>query len=386
MTTTRPDTAGAQASAGSAVEPVDEDRPRGWLRRLRDLAPGARTLKTALAVGIAWWLATGFGEQRPLFAAISALVIMQATIAGTLRRMGLQLVGILGGLILAFLIGRFLGLSAVGIGLAVLLGLWLGRQVGSPDRVGVELGVTALLVVGLGADNPELGFDRLWETALGGVVAAAINVLVLPPNYVGQLGKDLERLATGVSRGLREATRIFVERPEHEGAAEVLDEMRELRATLPGLEGSLRLAGTALRYSPLRRGSRPVLERYRLAEQLFSRAAHHTTTLARIVQQHAERPHDWPHSGLNAPAELTQVAEQISLALVRYLAYARGDEARLADVRAAVARAEASLANFLKIVQAERAAETAVQRLVDIAAVASELEHLVADLRERVRG
>jgi uncharacterized membrane protein YgaE (UPF0421/DUF939 family) len=77
-----------------------------------------------------------------------------------------------------------MGVSWLGAGLAVLLGLWLGRWLGSPDRIGVELAFAALLVVGFAAGDPRFGLTRLWEAALGGVVAAAINALVLPPDVV----------------------------------------------------------------------------------------------------------------------------------------------------------------------------------------------------------
>ena len=350
---------------------------------LGSVAPGARAVKTALAVALAWWLATLLGESQPLFAALGAMVGMEATVAGSLRRIGLQLAGMIGGLALAFLVGKVLGATALGIGLAVLLGLWLGRRVGSPDRVGVELGITTLVVVVFAAGDPEFAATRIWETVLGGLVAAAVNALILPPNYLDEVADDLHPLVQATAGGLREAVRIFVERPEHEGAAQLLERLREARAGLPDLEARLKLAGSAQRFSPLVRGGRPALERYRAAAALYGRAIHHTTTLARTVQQHAERPHPWQHTDLAAPGELVPAAEALSLALERYEAYARsGNPALLRDVRRELDRARASLATFLAIAERERGADADLQRLVDIAAAASELEHLVADLAD----
>ncbi len=197
-----------------------ETRAARLLARARELAPGARALKTALAVGLAWTILGAMGESRPLFAALGAMVGMEATVAGSLRRIGLQAAGMVGGVVLAFAMGRWLGANALGIALAVLFGLWLGRRIGSPDRVGVELGVTTLLVVVFAAGDPEFAVDRIWETVFGGLVAVAVNALVLPPNYLDQVDDRLHALVTATARGLREATRIFVERPEHQGAEE----------------------------------------------------------------------------------------------------------------------------------------------------------------------
>jgi uncharacterized membrane protein YgaE (UPF0421/DUF939 family) len=368
----------AETEQEQALSPGPVGRMLAWLGTV---APGARAVKTALAVALAWWLATLLGEPQPLFAALGAMVGVEATVAGSLRRVGLQLAGMIGGLALAFLVGKVLGATALGIGLAVLLGLWLGRRVGSPDRVGVELGITTLVVVVFAAGDPEFAATRIWETVLGGLIAAAVNALVLPPNYLAEVADDLHALVQATAGGLREAIRIFVERPEHEGAAELLAGLREVRAGLPDLEARLKLAGSAQRFSPLVRESRPALERYRAAAELYGRAVHHITTLARTVQQHAARPHPWQHADLAAPSEFVPAGEALSLALERYEAYARsGNPALLREVRRELDRARASLATFLATAERERATDADAQRLVDIAAVASELDHLVADL------
>ncbi len=338
-------------------------------------------------MGIAWWLATLLGEERPLFAALGALLGMEATVAGSLRRTALQVVGMLGGLLLAFVVGSVLGGGPAAIALAVLLGLWLGRGIGSPDRIGVELGVTTLVLVVFAAGDPSFGVTRVWETLLGGFVAVSINALVIPPDYLGQVDDDLHDLVTATARGLREATRIFVERPRHEGADDTLERLRGARDHLPDIESRLTLAGSALRLSPLRRGRGPLLERYRDAARLFGRAVDHTTTLARVVHEHAHRQHPWQHGGLAGPPHLVRAAEAISLALERYEAYVRdGHPALLGDVRRELDRARGALAEFMTVAQVERGVEADVQRLVDIAAVASELEHLVADLAHALGG
>src|SRR4051795_6296009 len=124
------------------------------LARAQAIRPGARMVKAALAVRLAWWVGTLLGEPRPMFAALGALVGMEPTIVSSLRRTAVQLIGTLGGIVLAYLAVNLLGVSWLGAGLAVLLGLWLGHWLGSPDRVGVELAVGALLIVGFASGDP----------------------------------------------------------------------------------------------------------------------------------------------------------------------------------------------------------------------------------------
>ena len=350
------------------------------LPKLGSLAPGIRIVKTALAVGLAWWIATLFGEPRPVFAAIGALVGMEPTVVGSLRRTALQSAGIVGGLALAFLVGRLMGINALAAALAVLLGIWLGRWVGSPERIGAELSITALLVVAFAPHDPEFGINRLWESALGGLTATVVNALVLPPSYLGQVAEDFDALAREIADGLRDAMHIFVERPEHEGAAETLERLRAVHASLPDLEARLGLAREALRLSPLVRDQAVILSRYGGAVPLYGRAVNHTSALARTVHEHAARPHPWSHTGLVGRSHPVRAADALALTLEHYVVHLRtGATGSLADVRRELARARAALAAFFEVAEHERAADTPIQRLVDIAAVATELGHLEAD-------
>jgi hypothetical protein len=269
----------------------------------------------------------------------------------------------------------------------VLLGLWLGRWLGSPDRIGVELAFAALLVVGLAAGDPRCGVTRLWEAALGGLVAAAINVLVLPPDYPGRVAKGLDALAAEIAAGLRDAAATFVEHHRHTDAEQALERLRVAQATLADVEAQLRLAAEALRLSPLRQRRRLQIERDRAALQLYAQALDHAIALARIAREHAARPHRWRQGDLAGPAYLAQAAEALAHALERYQAYVRsGAVDALSEVRHELARAQGALATFLRVAERERAAQTAVERLIDIAAFASELEHLaVADLAAALR-
>ena len=370
------------------AEVTQHNQPDSWISRVsaggwQQLVPGARMLKTALAVGLSWWLAGLLGETQPMFAAMGALFGMELTIIGSLRRTGLQLVGIVGVVGIAVLLAYAMGVNAIGIGFAVLLGLWISSLAQMPDRVGVELGVTALLVVVFGRGDLGFGAARLWETALGGLVAVIINTVLFPPNYLGQVAESTETLGGRLANGLRETMRAFALRPDHQGAREALQRARSARSSVPEIEERLRLSAEALRLNPLRRGEMEGLHRYQEALRLYTRTSYHASTLARVVRQHAARPHSWPHEGLESPTYLLRVVDGLAGALESYQLYVRtGSSEKLAEAERRAEEARSALREFPAVAGRDQATTPAVGPFVDAAAIASELEHLSLDIDE----
>lgn len=231
---------GPSAGGGSWIERVSLSR--SWLH---SIAPDARAFKTALAVGLAWWLGMLLGNGRPIFAAFGALVGLQATVDQSLRRVAVRLAGMFGGLVLAFVVVHFFGANAFGLGFAVLLGLWLGRRVGGSEQVGLELGVMGLLLIGLASGDPGFAIERIWETVLGAAVALAINSFIFSPDYLDEVADSLGELVAVTADGLRQAARAFVGPPtaQDDGVAdEAQQRPRAGRASLPKLKARLELA------------------------------------------------------------------------------------------------------------------------------------------------
>src|ERR1700680_1021818 len=74
-------------------------------RRARDVLraswPGTRVLKSALAAGLAWWVAERLGDSAPMFAVFGAFNAVQPTVAASVRNTGGALLGIVLGTALA---------------------------------------------------------------------------------------------------------------------------------------------------------------------------------------------------------------------------------------------------------------------------------------------
>src|SRR4051794_39544433 len=155
------------------------------IARLRDplLWTNASQLsKTVLAAVIAWVLAVHVLHVPQAFLAPwAALLTVQATVVGTLKR-GVQQAGAsLIGVLLAFAAGSTLGVGAMSIGLAVLAGLLAGSVRGLRSET-TTAAATALVVLAAGySDDSGMLLSRLADTGIGVAVGLLVNLIVWPP-------------------------------------------------------------------------------------------------------------------------------------------------------------------------------------------------------------
>jgi len=159
--------------------------PASLPHRLRDPVLWTNTsqlLKTVLAAVIAWILAVHvFEVPQPFLAPWAALLTVHATVYRTLRR-GVQQVGAtVLGVLLAFAAGTALGVNAVSLGVAVLLGLLAGSVRGLRAET-TTAAATALVVLTTGYSDDAHGLvARLTDTGIGIAVGLLVNLLVWPP-------------------------------------------------------------------------------------------------------------------------------------------------------------------------------------------------------------
>jgi uncharacterized membrane protein YgaE (UPF0421/DUF939 family) len=111
------------------------------------LGLGPRVLKTALAVGLAWWVGNLLGEPRPVFAAVAAVVGLEATVLLSVTRGVEQFLGVLCGLILATVVLDLSGSAPLTLALLVLVSMAVGRRLNLSDFTLVEFAITSMLVV-----------------------------------------------------------------------------------------------------------------------------------------------------------------------------------------------------------------------------------------------
>lgn len=234
-------------------------------RSLREATTPARLLlvaKTALAVGLAWWIAPhmpGVVDEYPYYAPLGALVSMYPTLMGSLRS-GLQTVlGLAAGVGLATLVILTVGPTWWTIPIVVGLGVLLSGTgwFGSGKEYVPIAALFVLIVGGQDADDYSLGY--LVQTAVGVTIGLLVNVLIAPAPLTAaaalrvdafreQLAAHLHEIADAVSSSWPP------ERDEWARDADSLaDTTRELRAALADADDSRRGNPRAL----LARGAQP---------------------------------------------------------------------------------------------------------------------------------
>lgn len=156
---------------------------RGALREATERARLLLAAKTALAVGIAWFIAPhmpGVTEKYPYYAPLGALVSMYPTLMGSAKT-GLQtLLGLAAGIGIATLVIVTVGPTwwtiplVVGVGIVLSGTGWFGA-----GREYVPMAALFVLIIGgRNADDYSIGY--LVQMAVGVVVGLAVNFLVAP--------------------------------------------------------------------------------------------------------------------------------------------------------------------------------------------------------------
>src|SRR6266511_4059501 len=153
-----------------------------WRMVTGERIPLVQVVKTALATTLAWAAAELVaGHQLPFFAALAALLAVQPSIAQSLSRGLERFAGVIGGVTLAYLLGRLLGVHVWTVGLLILAGLLMGWLLRLGPQGAIQIPISALLVVAVGAGAPGYIEERVVDTALGAAIGVAINALVVPP-------------------------------------------------------------------------------------------------------------------------------------------------------------------------------------------------------------
>ena len=155
---------------------------------------GLSAAKAATAAVLAWIVAGWLMPSGPdFYAPLVAVLSVHPTVAGTLRDTVQRMVSVGIGLAIGYAVTVTVGLHVWSLGLALLLAMLISAW----ERLGEEGGqipIAALLVLLLAEDPTLYAEQLLGEGLIGGLVAAAVNVVVIPPLQVGMAERALVRL------------------------------------------------------------------------------------------------------------------------------------------------------------------------------------------------
>ncbi|GAA3834691.1 FUSC family protein [Nocardioides panacisoli] len=186
-----------------------------------------------------------FSGTEPLLAPLTAMLVVQVTPISLLASGLDRVVAVVAGVALAVAFAAVVPLQWWSLGLLILISITLGQFLRLRDNL-VEVAISAMLVLGVGAIGAEAAaWQRIAETLVGAAVGI-IATLVFPPKVASSdAGRAIDDLADDVSELLARAAEELDTMAEGEperlaGAArEWLDDARRITHNIP-------VAGAAL--------------------------------------------------------------------------------------------------------------------------------------------
>lgn len=220
--------------------------------RTQRRSPLLQVVKAVVATGAAWLLSVLLipSGPPPVFAAIAALLVVQPSLNQSFTKGIERSLGVLIGVVIASLLGIALGSASWVILVAVavaLLGAWAFKM--TPGTTN-QVGISALLVLALGAATPDYALMRVVETAVGAAIGFVVNLALVPPVAVApahakldalgdEIAATMERLAAALetpqSYAQREELLLTARlmRPMRDQAQEAIDEAADSLALNP---------------------------------------------------------------------------------------------------------------------------------------------------------
>jgi uncharacterized membrane protein YgaE (UPF0421/DUF939 family) len=317
----------------------------------RDLVAELRlAIKMTIGGTSAWWIASELGATRPLFAALVPLVAMNGDPFAAVSVSIGRILGVFAGVGIGLALTHVEVSSTWRVAIALILATLAGIVLKVGERPNLEVPIAALFLIGFASANvSQLGVQRIWETAIGAVVAIVVSSVLWPPDPVRELERRLHRLRQQLAADFAV---IADDLATGSGATSAqLDDLREHSLDAVRDVFELAPARRALRWSPLRRKDLGRLDELEARINFGARAARHVRSLGRDVADLHVRN-----------GELAAATRDLADALDRGLLGQNRDEP--------LTRAEQELA--------------AARGNGDQVVIAAQLRQLLADLRQTV--
>jgi uncharacterized membrane protein YccC len=242
---------------------LDLVRRRGRSAALRALRMTGATVAAFLVAQLA-----GLHTPPPLIAALTALLVVQATLSSTLVNGVQRVLSVVSGVALAALFVAVVGLTWWSLAALVAASILVGQLLRLGPHL-VEVPISAMLVMGVGASGAEsVGGDRVLETLIGAAVGMLVNVVFPPAVQTRHAARAVERFVDEIAGLLDDAAATLAAGPVTvELSSRWLQDARRLNRHVPRLDRALahaeesrRLNVRALRVAPVAAGTRAGLD------------------------------------------------------------------------------------------------------------------------------
>jgi uncharacterized membrane protein YgaE (UPF0421/DUF939 family) len=238
-------------------------RTRDFSRAVRTRGRSAlfRALRMTGATVAAFLTAelVGLHTPPPLIAALTALLVVQATLTSTLVNGVQRVASVVCGVALAVLLTGAVGLTWWSLGALVAVSILVGQLLRLGPHL-VEVPISAMLVLGVGASGAEsVGAGRIAETLIGAAVGILVNVAFPPAVQTRHAAQAVRRFAEEIAALLGEAAALLAAGTvTAEQSTRWLEDARRLNRHAPRVDRALahaeesrRLNVRALRAAPI---------------------------------------------------------------------------------------------------------------------------------------
>ncbi|MEV7330831.1 FUSC family protein [Micromonospora sp. NPDC093244] len=242
---------------------------------------GGLAVQAGLAAGLAYFVSHRLlGNPQPVFAPISAVGTLAASVGQRFRRTVELIAGVGVGVFVGDLLIYFLGTGAWQLGLVVTVAILLTIFAGASVAIVIQAAATAVLIVTLSPSTQNLEIPRFVDAFLGGGIALLVTAVLLPLNPLRVINRAarpaLDLLAVqldATADGLRNRDRAAVQR--------ALDRLRDNKEELATLAEAIEGAKETATLSPARWHRRDELTHYAEAADPIDRAMRNSGTLIR---------------------------------------------------------------------------------------------------------
>lgn len=324
------DTPGGPAGTMARLRGRAAAMVRDRSRRVR--AMGGLAVQAGLAAALSWYVAHELLHiSQPVFAPISAVSTLAASVGQRLRRTVELILGVTVGVLIGDLLLVVIGTGWWQLSLIVVLAIVVALFLAGSAAVVIQAGATAVLIATLSPSIRDLEIPRFVDALVGGGVALLVTAVLLPLNPLRVLNRAarpaLDLLATQL-----EATADALAERDATRARTARDELRQNKGPLKAFVEATQGAREASALSPVhwhqRRG--PV-GRYAQAAEPIDRAMRNSGTLIRRAVTLIEDDEPVPEP---LPRAVADLAEAVRVLKRQFAAGADPDRAREQSLRA----------------------------------------------------
>ncbi|MER5704702.1 FUSC family protein [Micromonospora sp. NPDC002296] len=288
-------------------------------------------VQAGLAAALAWAISHHLlGNPQPVFAPISAVGALAASVGQRLRRTVELIVGVAVGVFLGDLLIYLVGTGGWQLGLVVTASIVLTLFFGGSVSVVIQAAATAVLIVTLSPSTQDLEIPRFIDALIGGGIALVVTAVLLPLNPLRVINRAA-RPALDLLAGQLDATAEALRGRDRDSAQKALERLRENKEELSTLIEAIEGAKETSILSPARWHRRSELTHYAEAADPIDRAMRNTGTLIRRSVTMIEDGEPVPEPMPDAVAHL---AESVRLLRHEFAIGAEPEKARERSLRA----------------------------------------------------